>query len=126
MRPLAPRHQISTSTSVASLQQLQHQPGAATDAAAGNQQQPEEGEEEAEQEDEDEDEDALLDPATTCEMKRLWVDTAHQKSGLGKVLVAAVCALARQLGYSRMVLDTLESLTAANRWAAAANRWCSC
>eukprot|EP00775_Hariotina_reticulata_P003699 gene3699-3959_t len=53
-------------------------------------------------------------------MKRLWVDQAHQKCGLGKVLISAAIYLAKQLGYKRMVLDTLNTLTAANRLYAAA------
>jgi ribosomal protein S18 acetylase RimI-like enzyme len=48
-------------------------------------------------------------------MKRLWVQPAYNGRGLGKALAAAAVAAARQCGYSHMVLDTLETLTAANK-----------
>lgn len=50
-----------------------------------------------------------------CEMKRLWVQPAYNGKGLGKALAAAAVAAARQRGYSHMVLDTLDTLTAANK-----------
>jgi GNAT superfamily N-acetyltransferase len=50
-----------------------------------------------------------------CEMKRLWVQEAHQRSGLGRQLVQAAVAAARDMGYQAVVLDTLERLTGANR-----------
>ncbi len=42
-----------------------------------------------------------------CEMKRLWVRPAHQSLGLGRLLAESVVALARERGYSAMVLDTM-------------------
>lgn len=53
---------------------------------------------------------------TTCEMKRLFVLSEHTGQGCGRALAAAaVAAAAQEAGYARMVLDTLDTLTAANR-----------
>lgn len=49
-----------------------------------------------------------------CEMKRLFVMPQRQRQGIGSVLVEAIQREARALGYSAMVLDTLERLTASN------------
>lgn len=43
----------------------------------------------------------------TCEMKRLWVRPAHQGCGLGRTLAQAALDLARERGYSAIVLDTM-------------------
>ncbi len=42
-----------------------------------------------------------------CEMKRLWVRPAYQGRGLGRILAQAALDLARERGYSAMVLDTM-------------------
>jgi putative acetyltransferase len=42
-----------------------------------------------------------------CEMKRLWIRPAYQGRGLGRILAQAALDLARERGYSAMVLDTM-------------------
>jgi putative acetyltransferase len=55
---------------------------------------------------------ALEEPGC-CEMKRLYVQPAYRKYGIGEALVKAILVDARQLGYTNMKLDTLERLKAA-------------
>jgi DNA-binding MarR family transcriptional regulator len=49
----------------------------------------------------------------TAEVKRMWVDAGWRGAGLGARLLAALEALAADLGHSRVVLDTNATLTEA-------------
>jgi ribosomal protein S18 acetylase RimI-like enzyme len=49
----------------------------------------------------------------TCEMKRLYIKPETRGKGLGKALCEKIIKRGKELGYKRMRLDTLPSMTAA-------------
>jgi ribosomal protein S18 acetylase RimI-like enzyme len=53
--------------------------------------------------------------SSACEMKRLFVDEAFLKQGIGRKLVEEIIKEARKLHYETMVLDTLKKLQPAIR-----------
>lgn len=53
------------------------------------------------------------DTPGACEMKRMYVREAARGTGLGRELALAIIAEARRMGYSRMCLDTMPHLKAA-------------
>jgi putative acetyltransferase len=54
-----------------------------------------------------------VDVANAAEMKRLYVRPAFRRFGLGRLLAEAVLDAARQMGYSSVLLDTLDDMESA-------------
>ena len=54
-----------------------------------------------------------VDVANAAEMKRLYVRPAFRRFGLCRLLAEAVLDAARQMGYSSVLLDTLDDMEAA-------------
>ena len=48
---------------------------------------------------------------TDCEMRRLYVRSAHRSAGVGHELVEQVIVSARDAGYDRIVLNTLPAMS---------------
>ena len=56
---------------------------------------------------------ADVDHANACEMKRLFVRRPFRRFGLGRLLAQALMDRARGIGYSVMLLDTLDEMESA-------------
>ncbi|HQD16752.1 MAG TPA: GNAT family N-acetyltransferase, partial [Ottowia sp.] len=54
-----------------------------------------------------------VDHVNACEMKRLFVRHAYRRYGLGRTLAVALIDAAREIGYSNLLLDTLDDMEAA-------------
>ena len=53
------------------------------------------------------------DNGNSCEMKRLYVRPAFRRFGLGRVIAQALLDEAQRIGYSEVLLDTLDDMEAA-------------
>jgi ribosomal protein S18 acetylase RimI-like enzyme len=53
------------------------------------------------------------DNGNSCEMKRLYVRPAFRRFGLGRVMAQALLDEAQRIGYSEVLLDTLDDMEAA-------------
>jgi len=50
---------------------------------------------------------------SSCEMKRLYIRPIHRRQGIGKHLALTAIETAKKIGYRRLYLDTLASMTEA-------------
>lgn len=64
--------------------------------------------------------------AATCELRKMYLREEARGAGVGGDLLALAVAAARELGYRRMVVETLASMTAARRLYEAAGFAPSC
>lgn len=48
-----------------------------------------------------------------CEMKRMYVRPQYRGKGIGRAMAGRIMALARQAGYKRMRLDTIDTMVEA-------------
>ena len=55
---------------------------------------------------------ADVDHVNACEMKRLFVRKPFRRFGLGRLLAQALLDAAREMGYSNVLLDTLDDMEA--------------
>ena len=46
----------------------------------------------------------------TCELRKMYLHSAHRGKGLGKLLLASALSKARQMGFQRMTLETASVL----------------
>ena len=53
--------------------------------------------------------------ATICEMKRMYIRPAWRRRGIARELAQELIRIAREIGYERMRLDTLASMTPARQ-----------
>ena len=54
-----------------------------------------------------------IEPAGSCEMKRLYVSPEGRGMGIGEKLVCVLTQEARRIGYNEIRLDTLPTMTGA-------------
>jgi ribosomal protein S18 acetylase RimI-like enzyme len=47
---------------------------------------------------------------SVCEMKRLYIPESYRGKGIGRELTARIISKAKELGYKKMRLDTLETM----------------
>lgn len=53
---------------------------------------------------------AVSDADSVCEMKRLYVEPSHRGSGVGRMLAISAINAAKEMGYRKLLIDTLPSM----------------